>query len=128
MRTLRFDLLLSTKEGGRAARGIGLLGRRFGRRRSWARGWPPWCRPVDARTSLVCVSTHCRHQCCCSPAGMTTPGCGANRDALGTLPGEVELDVIPGATHLSDEPDALDRVAELAGEFFTRQFGFSERD
>ena len=60
--------------------------------------------------------------------GNDDAGLRLNRDALGTLPGKVELDVIPGATRLFDEPDALDRVAELAGEFFSRQFGFSERD
>jgi pimeloyl-ACP methyl ester carboxylesterase len=51
-----------------------------------------------------------------------------NRDALRALPDEVDLDVIPGATHLFDEPGALDRVAELAGEFFLCHFAPSERD
>ncbi|HWP99469.1 MAG TPA: dienelactone hydrolase family protein [Vicinamibacterales bacterium] len=32
----------------------------------------------------------------------------------------VELVVVPGATHLFEEPGALDRVAELAGDWFVR--------
>lgn len=37
-----------------------------------------------------------------------------NRDALAKLPGEKRLEAVPGATDLSGEPDALERVAHLA--------------
>ncbi len=39
-----------------------------------------------------------------------------NRDAIASLPRDTErrLEIIPGATHLFEEPGALDRVAELA--------------
>ena len=45
---------------------------------------------------------------------------GLNQDAFDVLPGEKELQVIPGATHLFEEPGTLERVAELATGWFTR--------
>jgi putative phosphoribosyl transferase len=41
-----------------------------------------------------------------------------NREAQRTLPGESRLEVIPDATHLFAEPGALERVADLAAEWF----------
>jgi putative phosphoribosyl transferase len=41
-----------------------------------------------------------------------------NRDALRQLACEKQLQVVPGATHLFEEPGTLERVAELAGEWF----------
>lgn len=41
-----------------------------------------------------------------------------NREALGVLQSEKRLDVVPGATHLFEEPGALERVAELATAWF----------
>lgn len=43
-----------------------------------------------------------------------------NRDAMARMSCEVALDIVPGATHLFEEPGALDRVAELAGAWFDR--------
>jgi len=43
---------------------------------------------------------------------------GLNRRALAELPCEKELSVIPGATHLFEEPGALERVAERAARWF----------
>lgn len=43
-----------------------------------------------------------------------------NRDALGRLPGQKKLEVVPGATHLFEEQGALERVAHLAGNWFGR--------
>ncbi|MCZ2826358.1 MULTISPECIES: dienelactone hydrolase family protein [unclassified Modestobacter] len=37
---------------------------------------------------------------------------GLNRDAAAQLPGEHEVSVVPGATHLFPEPGALDQVVE----------------
>jgi pimeloyl-ACP methyl ester carboxylesterase len=42
-----------------------------------------------------------------------------NRAALALLPGEARLDVVPGATHLFEEPGALEAVARLAADWFT---------
>jgi putative phosphoribosyl transferase len=41
-----------------------------------------------------------------------------NRKALALLPGEKKLEIIPGATHLFEEPGALEAVAELARDWF----------
>jgi putative phosphoribosyl transferase len=45
-----------------------------------------------------------------------------NRQAQARLTCENHLEVIPGATHLLEEPGALDRVADLAQGWFTRHF------
>ena len=45
-----------------------------------------------------------------------------NREALGQLKAEAELAVIPGATHLFEEPGALEEVARLAVEWFEGRF------
>ncbi|MFO7261117.1 MAG: dienelactone hydrolase family protein [bacterium] len=41
-----------------------------------------------------------------------------NRQALERLPGTKALEIVPGATHLFEEPGALEQVARLAGEWF----------
>jgi dienelactone hydrolase len=43
-----------------------------------------------------------------------------NRAALAALAGEARLEIVPGATHLFEEPGALERVAELARDWFLR--------
>ncbi len=46
-----------------------------------------------------------------------------NRAALAALPGEKELRIVPGATHLFEEPGALEEVAQLAAAWFRRHLG-----
>jgi putative phosphoribosyl transferase len=41
-----------------------------------------------------------------------------NRQAQAAIPGECELVVVPGATHLFEEPGTLERVAVLARDWF----------
>ena len=41
-----------------------------------------------------------------------------NRDALAKLNCEKSLLVVPGATHLFEEPGALDQVARAASDWF----------
>jgi putative phosphoribosyl transferase len=41
-----------------------------------------------------------------------------NRRALGQLPGEARLEIVPGATHLFEEPGTLDVAAALARDWF----------
>lgn len=43
-----------------------------------------------------------------------------NERSLPQLAGECRLEIVPGATHLFEEPGALDEVARLAGDWFTR--------
>jgi putative phosphoribosyl transferase len=42
-----------------------------------------------------------------------------NRDAYDQLSVEKRLEIVPGASHLFGEPGALERVADLAGDWFT---------
>jgi len=46
-----------------------------------------------------------------------------NRRAQDAMRCLTKLEVIPGATHLFEEPGALERVADLAREWFTRHLG-----
>ncbi len=41
-----------------------------------------------------------------------------NRQAADQLRTEHRVEVVPGATHLFEEPGALDRVAELTADWF----------
>jgi pimeloyl-ACP methyl ester carboxylesterase len=44
---------------------------------------------------------------------------GMNRRAMESMGCETQLSVIPDATHLFEEPGALERVAKLAADWFT---------
>jgi putative phosphoribosyl transferase len=55
--------------------------------------------------------------------GNDTPVLELNRAALTRLGGVKQLTVVPGATHLFEEPGALEAVARLAAEWFTRHLG-----
>jgi dienelactone hydrolase len=46
-----------------------------------------------------------------------------NRQAYDRLKSEKELVIVPGATHLFEEPGTLEEVARLAAEWFTRHLG-----
>jgi len=52
--------------------------------------------------------------------GLDTPVIQMNRDAMRQMHAEVMLEIVPGATHLFEEPGTLERVAELAGHWFSR--------
>jgi putative phosphoribosyl transferase len=43
-----------------------------------------------------------------------------NRAATRQLGGEARLEIVPGASHLFEEPGTLEEVARLAGDWFTR--------
>jgi putative phosphoribosyl transferase len=43
-----------------------------------------------------------------------------NREAMARMRCEVKLELVPGATHLFEEPGALEQVAHLASEWFRR--------
>ncbi|MFP5205195.1 MAG: dienelactone hydrolase family protein [Acidobacteriota bacterium] len=44
-----------------------------------------------------------------------------NRQALGRLQGEKKLEIVPGATHLFEEPGTLEQVAQLARAWFEQR-------
>lgn len=46
-----------------------------------------------------------------------------NEQALMALAGKAQLEIVPGATHLFEEPGALARVSELARDWFMRYLG-----
>ena len=46
-----------------------------------------------------------------------------NKQAFARLKGPKELQIVPGATHLFEEPGALDRVSRSATEWFERYLG-----
>ena len=52
--------------------------------------------------------------------GLDTTVLALNREALAQLPAEKELAVVPGASHLFEEPGTLEQVAGLARDWFLR--------
>ena len=48
---------------------------------------------------------------------------GLNRRAMSMLACEKRLDIVPGATHLFEEPGALEQVVELAAHWFEKHPG-----
>ena len=46
-----------------------------------------------------------------------------NKEAFARLREPKELRIVPGATHLFEEPGALDQVSRLAREWFERYLG-----
>jgi dienelactone hydrolase len=44
-----------------------------------------------------------------------------NRQAMNQLAGETRLEIVPGATHLFEEPGALEQVARLARDWFVHR-------
>ena len=50
--------------------------------------------------------------------GADSPVIAMNEEAMKQLPCEKRMDVVPGATHLFEEPGALERVSELARDWF----------
>jgi putative phosphoribosyl transferase len=57
--------------------------------------------------------------------GLDYPVIRMNEDAYRQLRCEKELKIVPGATHLFEEPGALEEVAHLAAEWFQRHLGAS---
>jgi putative phosphoribosyl transferase len=52
--------------------------------------------------------------------GNDVPVIGMNEEALERLRAEKRLEIVPGATHLFEEPGALEEVARLAAGWFAR--------
>lgn len=51
-----------------------------------------------------------------------------NREAIDRMRCEVKLELVPNATHLFEEPGALERVAHLASEWFRRHLHPAKQD
>jgi pimeloyl-ACP methyl ester carboxylesterase len=50
---------------------------------------------------------------------LDTPVIELNREAMARLAGPTRLEIVPGATHLFEEPGTLEEVADLARDWFT---------
>jgi putative phosphoribosyl transferase len=60
--------------------------------------------------------------------GHDEPVIGMNREALAKLKcSDKKLVIIPGATHLFEEPGTLEEVARVAADWFTRHFILAEK-
>jgi putative phosphoribosyl transferase len=59
--------------------------------------------------------------------GADTTVLGLNREALEQIPGPKQLTVVPGATHLFEEPGALEQVARVASDWFAQHLGAARR-
>ena len=55
--------------------------------------------------------------------GRDTPVIRMNKEAMAQMEAEVELEIIEGATHLFEEPGALEEVAGLAAGWFKKHLG-----
>ncbi|WP_026876025.1 dienelactone hydrolase family protein [Jiangella gansuensis] len=55
--------------------------------------------------------------------GEDEPVIGLNQEAFQRMHCVRELEIVPGATHLFEEPGALDDAARLAGDWFTAHLG-----
>jgi putative phosphoribosyl transferase len=59
--------------------------------------------------------------------GDDLPVLGMNQDAMARMTGEVTLEIVPGASHLFEEPGALEEVARLARAWFAEKLGRARR-
>src|SRR5829696_848397 len=55
--------------------------------------------------------------------GEDEPVIGMNRKAMGKMSTDKELEIVPGASHLFEEPEKLEEVARLAARWFARHLG-----
>jgi putative phosphoribosyl transferase len=53
--------------------------------------------------------------------GDDVPVIALNEQAMALMRAEVRLEIVPGASHLFEEPGTLERVAELASDWFTHK-------
>ena len=59
--------------------------------------------------------------------GDDVPVIGMNREAYDQMQCERKIEIVPGASHLFEEPGTLEQVARLATDWFVRHFGAAER-
>jgi putative phosphoribosyl transferase len=58
--------------------------------------------------------------------GHDEPVIDMNRDAMRRMTAQVQIEIVPGATHLFEEPGTLEQVMDLAAAWFTRHLGASD--
>lgn len=57
--------------------------------------------------------------------GRDRPVIGMNRDAMAEMRAEVKLEIVPGGSHLFEEPGTLETVARLARDWFIQHLGIT---
>jgi pimeloyl-ACP methyl ester carboxylesterase len=60
--------------------------------------------------------------------GLDGPVIGMNREAAALLRAEHRIEIVPGATHLFEEPGKLEEVARLARDWFQRHLAAVKRE
>jgi len=75
---------------------------------------------AEARTGLS------EDELCGIVGGYDGPVIEMNREALAQLTCPKELIIVPGATHLFEEPGTLEQVADHAGDWFERHLTNTE--
>lgn len=55
--------------------------------------------------------------------GLDTPVIGMNQEAAALMHAEHKIEIVPGATHLFEEPGKLEEVARLASQWFQEKLG-----
>jgi pimeloyl-ACP methyl ester carboxylesterase len=60
--------------------------------------------------------------------GRDGPVIGMNREAAAHLRAEHRIEIVPGATHLFEEPGKLEEVARLARDWFQRHLAAAKRE
>ncbi len=112
------------KQGGEGARPVGLFGASTGAAAAlWAAAERP--QRVSAvvsrggRPDLAGMRLgHVLAPTLLVVGGLDREVLGLNREALALLAGERRLEVVPGATHLFEEPGALEAMGHLAADWF----------
>ena len=95
-----------------------------GRARPWSRPpipewtWRRWCRAAGDPISPGQALTKVRAPTLLIVGGYDEVVLDLNRRARSAIPGTCEIVVVPGATHLFEEPGALEQVAVLARDWF----------
>lgn len=88
---------------------------------------PGWVRAVVSRGGrpdlAMAALPHVRAATLLIVGARDEPVITMNRQALDELRCKKELAIVPGATHLFEEPGALEEVTRLTGDWFTRHLG-----
>ena len=82
--------------------------------------WRPSCRAAAARISPAMRCRASRSDAAHRRRPTTRMSLQLNQQAQTLLAGESRLEIVPGATHLFEEPGALEEVAALARDWFVR--------
>jgi putative phosphoribosyl transferase len=88
---------------------------------------PDWVRAVVSRGGRPDLAgdalPHVQAPTLLIVGGADTPVIGMNEEAYVLLDCEKRMEIVPGATHLFEEPGAIERVSDLARDWFVGHLG-----